>query len=102
MFHSIVNPFIYYSQNKRIHEAVNYLLSYLPCFRSLSHISPITMNFTEENTGNTKCSKNGAQAVRIVNMVAYMPVTAGKNIQLKSNSTANNNKENDVIYANIN
>lgn len=66
MFHSIVNPFIYYWQNRRMREGVRYLLRFLPCirfegFRLLSE-------------------KSGSKAVKIVNMVAYMPVTGGKRI----------------------
>lgn len=88
MFHSIVNPFIYYYQNKRIHEAINYILIYLPCLRSLTHIPLITMNFTEDNNisnTNTKCSKNITQENQVVNMIAYIPVlNNNKDIQKKS------------------
>uniref|UniRef100_A0A0N5B260 G_PROTEIN_RECEP_F1_2 domain-containing protein n=1 Tax=Strongyloides papillosus TaxID=174720 RepID=A0A0N5B260_STREA len=31
MFHSVVNPFIYYCQNKRMREGLRYLLRWLPC-----------------------------------------------------------------------
>uniref|UniRef100_A0A914QPA1 G-protein coupled receptors family 1 profile domain-containing protein n=1 Tax=Panagrolaimus davidi TaxID=227884 RepID=A0A914QPA1_9BILA len=62
MFHSIVNPFIYYSQNRRIHEGVNYILRFLPC-----------VNFTGLHLLEDK--KGGTRAVRIVNMVAYLPIS---------------------------
>uniref|UniRef100_A0A0N4ZCS1 G_PROTEIN_RECEP_F1_2 domain-containing protein n=1 Tax=Parastrongyloides trichosuri TaxID=131310 RepID=A0A0N4ZCS1_PARTI len=31
MFHSVVNPFIYYCQNKRMREGLRYVLRWLPC-----------------------------------------------------------------------
>uniref|UniRef100_A0A914Z2P2 G-protein coupled receptors family 1 profile domain-containing protein n=1 Tax=Panagrolaimus superbus TaxID=310955 RepID=A0A914Z2P2_9BILA len=64
MFHSIVNPFIYYSQNRRIHEGVNYILRFLPCVKFTG------LHLLEDKKGGTR-------AVRIVNMVAYLPI-AGK------------------------
>ncbi|CAD5218793.1 unnamed protein product [Bursaphelenchus okinawaensis] len=65
MFHSIVNPFIYYWQNRRINEGVRYLLRWLPFI----HFD--NFHYLEE--------KPGSRAVKFVNMVAYMPV-AGKKV----------------------
>lgn len=65
MFHSIVNPFIYYWQNRRIREGMRYLLRFLPCVQFDS------FHYLEE--------KPGCRAVKIVNLVAYMPV-AGKKV----------------------
>jgi len=71
MFHSIINPIIYYNQNKRIHEAINYLLRFLPCIHP-----PPRLSFAIEDKATQK--RDGA--VRIVNMVAYMPVAGGKKL----------------------
>uniref|UniRef100_A0A7E4W1I7 G_PROTEIN_RECEP_F1_2 domain-containing protein n=1 Tax=Panagrellus redivivus TaxID=6233 RepID=A0A7E4W1I7_PANRE len=74
MFHSIVNPFIYYTQNRRIHEGVKYLLRFFPCIKYEG------LHLLEEKKG-------GARAVRIVNMVAYLPI-AGKDTVQSTVSTS--------------
>ncbi|KAI6198332.1 Neuropeptide Y receptor [Aphelenchoides fujianensis] len=59
MFHSTVNPVVYYFQNRRLREGLRYMLSSFPCVRfdGLHHLE----------------EKPGARAVKIVNLVAYMP-----------------------------
>uniref|UniRef100_A0A915DIJ0 G-protein coupled receptors family 1 profile domain-containing protein n=1 Tax=Ditylenchus dipsaci TaxID=166011 RepID=A0A915DIJ0_9BILA len=75
MFHSLINPVIYYKKNKRIHEAVNYLLRWLPCIPT-----PVTNPLNGIDYKSTDKRESRASAVRIVNMVAYMPVTSGKKL----------------------
>lgn len=81
MFHSIINPFIYYNQNKRIHEAVNELLvCLLNCYNSADPrrtSSTFATFVTDEHRKSQKAS--GTQAIRIVNMIAYMPVSNNDN-----------------------
>lgn len=71
MFHSIINPFIYYNQNKRIHEAINQLFYLLPCIST----NPRRTSATFATDEHRKLQKtNGTKAIRAVNMIAYMPV----------------------------
>ncbi|KAL3088862.1 hypothetical protein niasHS_009154 [Heterodera schachtii] len=39
MFHSAVNPFVYYVTNRRIHAAVKHLLRWMPCFRNARNMA---------------------------------------------------------------
>uniref|UniRef100_A0A1I7XY14 G_PROTEIN_RECEP_F1_2 domain-containing protein n=1 Tax=Steinernema glaseri TaxID=37863 RepID=A0A1I7XY14_9BILA len=64
MLHSIVNPFIYYTRNQKFREGFTYFLRFLP--------------FIEFHGFHLLNDNNRTHAVRIVNMVAYMPVTGGK------------------------
>ncbi|KAI1733012.1 7 transmembrane receptor (rhodopsin family) domain-containing protein [Ditylenchus destructor] len=80
MFHSIVNPFIYYTQNKRIHEAVNYLLQFLPCVPVQSRLGFTTDVDRALSQKRGASAANSMRNIRFVNMVAYMPVTGGKKI----------------------
>jgi len=39
MFHSIVNPFVYYATNRRIHAALKHLLRWLPCLQNARNVA---------------------------------------------------------------
>ncbi|TMS38602.1 hypothetical protein L596_005292 [Steinernema carpocapsae] len=67
MLHSIVNPFIYYTRNQKFREGFTYFLRFLPCI--------------EFHGFHLLNDSNRTHAVRIVNMVAYMPVTGGKKVE---------------------
>uniref|UniRef100_A0AC35U7W1 G_PROTEIN_RECEP_F1_2 domain-containing protein n=1 Tax=Rhabditophanes sp. KR3021 TaxID=114890 RepID=A0AC35U7W1_9BILA len=69
MFHSVVNPFIYYLQNKRMREGFRYVLRYLPCvhFNEFKLLMP-------PNQQRTCCSQTG----KVVSMVSYMQQPTAK------------------------
>ncbi|KHN85614.1 Neuropeptide Y receptor [Toxocara canis] len=74
MLHSIVNPFVYYTRNARFQEGICYFLRFLPC--------------VEFNGFDLLLDQKRSRAVRIVNMVAYMPVTGGKKVVLDHSISA--------------
>ena len=63
MSHSVVNPLIYYLRNQKFREGFRFALRWVPMvhFEGLESL--------------TERSHHRSQAVRIVNMVAYLPVT---------------------------
>lgn len=62
MSHSVVNPVVYYLRNQKFREGFRFALKWVPYVRF------------EGVESLTERSQHRSQGVRIVNMVAYLPV----------------------------